>query len=80
MIVDLLIIAFFVASPVLREWPSFLWVDLPIAARLIADISARSLAANDVPRWLRQPTTITEGSGAGPGHPGGQPACGPGHR
>ncbi|WP_265519589.1 ion channel [Nitratireductor luteus] len=60
MVVDLLIIAFFVASPVLRERPSFLWIDYSIAALLAADISARALAANDIPRWLRQPTSVVD--------------------
>jgi voltage-gated potassium channel len=60
MVVDLLIIAFFVASPVLRERPSFLWIDYSIAGLLAADISARALAAKDIPRWLRQPTSIVD--------------------
>ncbi len=60
MVVDLLIIAFFVASPVLRERPSFLWIDYSIAAILTADILARALAANDVLRWLRRSTTIVD--------------------
>lgn len=60
MVVDLLIIAFFVASPVLRDRPSFLWIDYSIAALLAADITARALAANDIPRWLRQPTSVVD--------------------
>ncbi|WP_163264553.1 ion channel [Chelativorans alearense] len=60
MVVDLLIIAFFVVSPVLRGRPSFLWIDYSIAALLAADISARALAANDIPRWLRQPTSLVD--------------------
>ncbi|UUP18144.1 ion channel [Nitratireductor thuwali] len=60
MVIDLLIIAFFIASPVLRERPSFLWIDYSIAALLAADISARALASRDIPRWLRQPTSVVD--------------------
>ena len=59
-VVDLLIVAFFVASPVLRERPSFLWIDYSIAALLVLDIAARALASRDIPRWLRQPTSIVD--------------------
>ncbi len=54
--VDLAIIAFFVASPVLRERPSFLWVDFGIAALLAADVMARALASNSLAGWARRPT------------------------
>ncbi|YBV94013.1 potassium channel family protein (plasmid) [Phyllobacteriaceae bacterium JZ32] len=60
MIVDLLIVAFFVASPVLRERPSFLWIDFSIATLLALDITARAMASRDMPRWLRQPTSIVD--------------------
>ncbi|MDH7797394.1 MULTISPECIES: potassium channel family protein [unclassified Beijerinckia] len=55
-LVDLAIIAFFIASPVLRDEPAFLWLDYSIAALLAADIIARVLACTDIGRWLRQPT------------------------
>ena len=55
-LIDLAIIAFFIATPVMQEWKSFLWVDYSIAALLVADITARILASTDIPRWLRQPT------------------------
>jgi len=60
MAVDLLIVAFFVASPVLRDRPSFLWIDYSIAGLLVLDITARALASNDIPRLLRQPTSIVD--------------------
>ncbi|WP_011580517.1 MULTISPECIES: potassium channel family protein [Chelativorans] len=60
MAVDLLIVAFFIASPVIREGPYFLWVDYSIAALLALDITARAMASNDIPRWLRQPTSIVD--------------------
>lgn len=59
-IVDLLIVAFFVVSPVMRERPSFLWIDYSIAALLFLDIAARALASSNIPRWLRQPTSIVD--------------------
>ncbi|MFN3548282.1 MAG: ion channel [Mesorhizobium sp.] len=54
--VDLAIIAFFVASPVLRERPGFLWLDYGIAAVLAADIAARGLASTSFAGWARRPT------------------------
>jgi len=60
LLVDLAIISFFVASPVLRERPSFIVIDLSIAALVAVDITARALASTDVKRWLRQPTVIVD--------------------
>lgn len=60
MTVDLLIVTFFIASPVLRERPFFLWIDYSIAALLALDITARAMASSDIPRWLRQPTSIVD--------------------
>lgn len=54
--VDLAIIAFFVVSPVLRDRPSFLWVDYGIAALLAADVAARGLASRSLAGWARRPT------------------------
>jgi voltage-gated potassium channel len=59
-LVDLAIIAFFVASPVLRDGPAFLWIDYGVAFLLAADILARALAAKEVGRWLRQSTVIVD--------------------
>jgi voltage-gated potassium channel len=56
LIVDLAIIAFFVATPVLRERPSYLWLDYGIAAVLAADIAGRGLASTSLWQWLRRPT------------------------
>jgi voltage-gated potassium channel len=54
LVVDLAIIAFFIASPLLRDTSSFLWLDYSVAALLTVDLVARALAANDTMRWLRQ--------------------------
>jgi len=55
-LIDLAIIAFFIATPVMQEWRSFLWIDYSVAAILATDIAARILASTDIARWLRQPT------------------------
>ena len=60
LIVDLAIIAFFIAGPLLRERPSYLWLDVAVAILLLADMVARGLATTNLPRWLRQPTTIVD--------------------
>lgn len=56
-VVDLMIVAFFIATPVLRGTSSFLWLDYTVAAIVAADLGARMLAANDPIRLLRQPTS-----------------------
>ena len=60
LLVDLAIIAFFIATPLLRDRPSFIYIDLAVAVLLIADLVARGLAATDPLRWLRQPTTMVD--------------------
>lgn len=60
LVVDLIIIAFFVASPLLRDEPNFLWIDFAVAALLSADMAARALASTHPWRWLRQPTTLVD--------------------
>jgi voltage-gated potassium channel len=54
LIVDLAIIVFFIATPLLRNDESFLWIDYSIAALLAVDLVARALASTDILRWLRQ--------------------------
>lgn len=56
-VIDLAIIAFFIATPVLQESPSFLWLDYVVAAIVALDIAGRLLASNDVIRLMRQPTS-----------------------
>jgi len=60
LIVDLAIIAFFIASPILRDSASFLWIDYSIAALLALDLVARGLASTHVLRWLRQPAVVID--------------------
>jgi voltage-gated potassium channel len=60
LLIDLVILAFFIATPLLRGRPSFYWVDYSIAALVAADMIARMLASTDIPRWLRQPTSIVD--------------------
>jgi voltage-gated potassium channel len=56
-IIDLAIIAFFVATPVLQQSASFLWLDYMVAALVAADLIARLLASNDMLRLMKQPTS-----------------------
>jgi voltage-gated potassium channel len=60
LLIDLAIIVFFIAGPLLRDKPSYIWLDIAVAALLLADIVARGLATTDIPRWLRQPTTLVD--------------------
>lgn len=60
LIIDLAIIAFFIATPLLREYEAFLWIDYSVAALLFLDLGARALATNHVLRWLRQPNIILD--------------------
>lgn len=56
-VVDLAIIGFFIATPVLLETRSFLWIDYSVAALVAADMAARLLASTDMVRLLKQPTS-----------------------
>ncbi|OQM75823.1 ion channel [Manganibacter manganicus] len=60
-VIDLAIIGFFIATPVLQESPSFLWLDYVVAAIVALDIAGRLLASNDVVRLMRQPTSWVDG-------------------
>ena len=60
LIVDLAIIAFFIATPLLRGKPVFLWLDYAVLVLVTVDLCARGLANNEPLRWLRQPTTIVD--------------------
>lgn len=54
--VDLIIIGFFILSPVLQEWPAFLWFDYAVAFVLAIDLTARGTAALSLRQWLRRPS------------------------
>lgn len=54
LVVDLAIIGFFIATPLLKGKTLFLWVDYGVALLLLADLCARGLASSDVGKWLRQ--------------------------
>jgi voltage-gated potassium channel len=60
LVVDLAIIAFFIASPLLRDTSAFLWLDYTIAALLALDLVARGLAASHPERWIRQLPVIID--------------------
>ena len=59
-IVDVVIIVFFIVTPLIRDRPAFLWIDYSIAAVLALEIAARMLAASHVFRLLRQPTMLLD--------------------
>jgi len=60
LVVDLAIIGFFIASPLIREAEAFLWLDYSIAGLLGLDFFARALATNNLKRWLRQLPVIID--------------------
>jgi voltage-gated potassium channel len=60
LLVDLAIIAFFIAGPLLKDRPSYIWIDIAVAVVLLIDIAARGLASTDIGRWLRQLTTLVD--------------------
>ncbi|WP_407648969.1 potassium channel family protein [Devosia algicola] len=60
LVVDLAIIVFFVASPLLRDDASFLWIDYSVALILGMDLGARALASTDIRRWLKQLTVVVD--------------------
>jgi voltage-gated potassium channel len=60
LLVDLAIIAFFIATPLLRETETFLWIDYSIAAVLAIDLIARGMASSHPLRWLRQLPVIID--------------------
>jgi voltage-gated potassium channel len=60
LLLDFAIIAFFIASPLLRDKPYFLWIDYAIAVLLLLDLTARGLATSDIGKWLRQLHVIVD--------------------
>lgn len=56
LIVDLAIIAFFIAAPLMNErGVGFYLIDYLIAAVLAVDLTMRALAYSDIKDWLKQP-------------------------
>ncbi|WP_342017418.1 ion channel [Devosia soli] len=60
LIVDLAIIVFFIASPLLKDRDYFLWLDYSIAALVFLELVARALASTHVLRWLQQLPVIID--------------------
>lgn len=54
-IIDLAIIAFFIAAPLIRGTPEFLLFDYLIAFIVAVDVSARALTRSRLVDWLRSP-------------------------
>jgi voltage-gated potassium channel len=57
LVLDVLIIGFFVASQFIREQPWFWFVDLSIAGFVALDLAARLFAFGTLKRWFKYPTT-----------------------
>jgi len=55
LLVDVALIAFFIAAPLLRGRPGYLTIDYCLAAVLALDIAARAIAWGDLKSWLRRP-------------------------
>jgi voltage-gated potassium channel len=56
--IDVVVIAFFIAAPLLRDSRlSFLFLDYVLAVVVALDIAARAVAWNDFRDWIRKPTT-----------------------
>jgi voltage-gated potassium channel len=60
LIVDLLIIGFFIATPLLRDGPAFYWLDYMVAIIVTIEIAARFLASSNMLRLLRQPSMLLD--------------------
>lgn len=52
--IDLLLIAFFIAAPFLRDYPAYLVVDYAVAFVLAVDIGARALADSSMKAFFRR--------------------------
>ncbi|RXF75468.1 potassium channel family protein [Hansschlegelia zhihuaiae] len=59
-VIDLGIIAFFIASPLIVDDPLYLWLDYAIASVIALELVARALASHDARAWARQPTTLVD--------------------
>ena len=55
--IDLVMIAFFIASPLLRDTPAFLFIDYTMAFILAVDLTARAYASERFGEWLKRPVT-----------------------
>lgn len=55
--IDLIMIAFFIAGPLLRETSVFLVIDYILAFVLAVDLAARALATQNFMEWLKRPVT-----------------------
>ncbi len=53
--IDIAIIAFFIAAPILKQTRSFLYLDYAVAAILALDLAARALAWRNLKSWIKRP-------------------------
>lgn len=55
-VLDFLLIAFFIAAPFLREYPAYLVMDYLAALILALDLAARAAAHTSLSAWIRRPS------------------------
>jgi voltage-gated potassium channel len=55
--IDFVMIGFFIAAPLLRDTPVFLFVDYLMAFVLATDLAARAIASDNLREWLKRPVT-----------------------
>ncbi|MGE3143177.1 MAG: potassium channel family protein [Hyphomonadaceae bacterium] len=60
LVLDVVLIAFFVASPVLERTPLVLTIDYVIAVALAVDLAARAWAYEGFLRWIARPIVIAD--------------------
>lgn len=54
--IDLLLIAFFIAAPFLRDFPAYLFIDYAVAFVLTLELTARALADSNLKTFFRRPS------------------------
>lgn len=59
-VIDLLIIAFFILSPMISDVRAYLWADYAMALLLGLDLAARAAAATNLRRWLMRPVVLVD--------------------
>jgi voltage-gated potassium channel len=55
--IDLLLIAFFIASPFLKDYPGFIAFDYAVALVMAIEVSARALAHDNLKTWISKPAS-----------------------
>jgi voltage-gated potassium channel len=59
-VLDFIIIGFFIAAPIIRDRPIFVVVDYTIAVFVAADLAARAFAWDNFSSFIRRPTVLLD--------------------